>query len=338
MSAHTIKIILAAVLCFIVLPTHALLPQTAKQDLKTIYEEVRPNQAGKNADYIPALAEVDRNDFAIAVMDVDGHEIAIGDVNVAFPLESVVKPFAYALALMDYGLAYITAKVGVNATGRPFNSLRAIEDSPNHLQNPLVNAGAIQIASLIKGENSKIKWERMLSLLQSMSDGRLYLGEKVFASEMATNKRNRAIAQLLDAYGLMYGDSDDAVMRYTKACSVMATVHQLVVMGATLANDGVHPVSHARILSADAVRAVMSQMIINGLYENSGAWFMAVGIPAKSGVSGVILAVVPHHMAIVVYSPPIDSAGNSVRAQEVIKLLSQKWKLHLLNPMDEVSR
>ena len=308
-------------------------PQTSvsiKQVLTDVYNQHLHDVGGKNADYIPELAKVNPALFGIAIVTIDGQVETIGNVDVPFAIESISKPFAYALALHDQGEEAVTKKVGLNATGFPFNSVLSIETHPDHLQNPLVNAGAIQITSLIAGKDSAVKWQRVLDFTKQLSDGNTYLGEKVYQSETATNLHNQAIAKLMGSYGLMYGDIADAVDRYTKACSIMVTAKELAMMGAVLANGGVHPLSHKRLIEARYVRDVLSQMVTNGLYETSGAWWWEVGIPAKSGVGGGMLAVVPHKMAIVVFSPPLDMAGNSVRGQAVINDLSKRFKLHAL--------
>ncbi|VVC77171.1 Glutaminase 1 [Aquicella siphonis] len=305
-------------------------PRDIKQALNDVYREYKDKKGGKNADYIPELAKVDPTLFGIAIVTVNGDIQSIGDADVPFAIESISKPFIYALALHDNGEKIVTEKVGLNATGHSFNSVMAIEEKQDHLQNPLVNAGAIQITSLIKGKTSHEKWQRALDFIKKLSDGNPYLGKSVYQSEMATNQHNRGIAELLDSYGMMASDPLDAVDRYTKACSIMITARQLALMGATLANQGVNPQTHQRVISSKEVQDVLSEMVINGLYENSGIWFWTVGIPAKSGVGGGILAVVPGKMAIAVFSPPLDKAGNSVRAQQVIKEISQRWNLHLL--------
>lgn len=308
----------------------AALPSDSEQTLAEVYQSVESINTGKNADYIPELAKVNPALFGVAIVTVDGKIKSIGDANMPFAIESIVKPFLYALALEDNGEQLITDKVGLNATGEAFNSINAIEKNPNHLENPLVNAGAIQITSFIKGESSTDKWQRVINFMDQLSESSLTLGNPVYQSETATNEHNRKIAELLSSYGMLNADPTDAVDRYTKACSVMVTAKQLAMMGATLANNGVNPITHKRLIPSRYVRDVLSEMAVNGLYENSGAWWWSVGIPAKSGVGGGIMAVVPGKMAIVVFSPPLDKVGNSVRAQEVIKQLSARWKLHLL--------
>lgn len=317
---------------FMPLPCFAsALPSDVKTVLKAEYERYKNDKSGKNADYIPELAKVNSDYFAIVVVTAEGEMEAIGDADVPFAIESISKAIAFGLALEDQGESVFKEKVGLNPTGQPFNSVTSIEEQPGHLQNPFVNAGAIQTSSLISGKNSEEKWNRMLSLVRHLSDNKPYLGNAVYQSEMATNKHNRAIAALLDSYGLMHSDSMDAVDRYTKACSIMITTKELGLIGASLANGGINPITHQRVLKDSTVRNVLSEMVMNGLYETSGNWWWSVGLPAKSGVGGGIVAVVPGRMAIAVFSPPLDKAGNSVRAQAVIKDLSDHWKLHLLN-------
>lgn len=304
--------------------------QKTNTSLTSIYQKYKNVSGGTVAQYIPALAKVNPALFAIAIVAVNGETQAIGDADVPFAIESASKPFVYALALQDNGEKFMTEKIGHNATGHKFNSVLAIEERPDHIQNPSVNAGAIQITSFIKGTNSTEKWNRVLNLMQQFSENKIYLGEAVYQSETATNQRNRAIAELMSSYHLLDGDPLDAVDRYTKACSIMVTAKQLAIMGATLANKGVNPITHQQVISEQFARDIVSDMLINGLYDNSGIWFWKVGLPAKSGVSGAILAIVPNKMAIVVFSPPLDEIGNSVKGQLVIEELSRNWKLHLL--------
>lgn len=306
------------------------IPTNILPDVRQVYEKYKNLSNGNVADYIPELAKVNPNLFAIAIVTVQGKVTEIGDVNVPFPMESISKPFVYALALQDNGEKFMDEKVGLNATGHAFNSTEAITEKANHLQNPLVNAGAIQVTSFIKGKDSADKWQRVLSFVHKLSNKNPYLGVAVYKSEMATNQHNQQITKLLTSYGMMGSDPMDALDRYTKACSIMVTAQELALMGATLANNGINPITHERVVKPKFVRDVLSEMAVNGLYENSGTWWTQVGIPAKSGVSGGIIAVIPGRMAIVVFSPPLDAAGNSVKAQAVIKDLSERWRLHLL--------
>lgn len=310
--------------------TYAITPNGITQTITEEYQKFKGIQEGKTADYIPELAKVDPKLFGIVVMTVEGKVYSIGDTDTPFAIESISKPFMYALALQDNGEEVMTKKVGLNATGRRFNSIESVEEQSDHLQNPMVNAGAIMVTSLIKGKDSEDKWERALDFFKRLSDGKPYLGMAVYQSEMATNQHNQAIAQLLHSYGMIEGSPQDAVDRYTKACSLMVTDKQLAIMGATLANKGINPLTHEQVIAPEYVRDVLAEMTINGLYEKSGAWWFFVGLPAKSGVGGGILAIVPGKMAIAVFSPPIDESGNSVRAQKVITDMSHQWNLHLL--------
>lgn len=326
-----IKVLVFAILCIFTVQSYSALPPDAQVILFQVYQKYKTMQGGKNADYIPELAKVNPAYLGIAIVTVDGKIATIGDTDIPFAIESISKPFVYALALQESGEKLLTEKVGLNATGHSFNSIIAIEEKYNHLQNPLVNAGAIQVTSLIKGKDSAAKWQSVFTFFKKLSDEKIYLGEAIYHSEMATNQLNRAIAELMNAHGMMYADPQDALERYTKACSIMVTAKQLAMMGAILANKGVHPLTHQPLIEPRYVRDVLSQMITNGLYENSGTWWWNIGLPAKSGVGGGLLAVVPGKMAIVVFSPPLDVAGNSVRGEFVIRDLAQQWKLHLLD-------
>lgn len=299
--------------------------------LKQLYTEYRNLNTGEQARYIPELAKVDPNLFAIVITKVDGETISVGDAEVPFAIESISKPFVYGLVLSEYGEKYIFDKLGLNATGHPFNSLVAIHHIPDHIQNPYVNAGAIQATNLIQGENTKARFDNVLNFFNELSNAKLAYDQKIYLSESSTNMRNRAIIAALQKYGMVGKRAEEALDRYTKACSIMVTAKQLAMMGATLANNGINPITKKRILSRLFAKDVLAEMVVNGLYENSGTWFVEVGLPAKSGVSGAILAIVPGKMAIVVYSPRLDNFGNSVRAQEVIRNISKNWQLHLLN-------
>lgn len=328
-----IIILISSILFWVCGPCAAaeLTPETINHDLNQVYDKYKNLNEGKNASYIPELAKVDPKLFSIVVVTTDGKVYGVGDTGVPFAIESVSKPFVYALALQDNGEASVTSKVGLNQTGMAFNSVLALEEEPQHLGNPLINAGAIQISSLIKGKDEAEKWDRVLALFRDLSEGNPYLGETVYHSEAATNQHNRAIADLLVSYNMLYADPAKTVDLYTKDCSIMVTTRQLGIMGATLANGGRNPMTQKQVLASQYVRDALSEMVVTGLYENSGAWWWQVGLPAKSGVGGGLVAVAPNKMAIAVFSPPLDSAGNSVRAQKVIAELSKKWNLHLLD-------
>ena len=302
-----------------------------RNTLKSVYKKYRKEKSGKNASYIPELAKVSTNNFAISIVTVNGKIYSIGDAGIPFSIQSISKVFAYALALEDNDVQTLFDKIGLDATGEKFNSIAPIEKNPSNALNPYVNAGAIQTTSYIKGNSPQEKWQRLFSLMQAFSDEKLFLSQRIYKSETTTNVRNHAIAHLLKSHGKLRGDPTDVLDRYTKACAVMVTSKQLALMGATLANNGINPLTLKQIITPTVTRHVLSQMLVNGLYEKSGTWFVTIGVPAKSGVGGGILAIIPNKMAIAVYSPPLDEAGNSVRGQKVLEELSSVWGLHLLD-------
>jgi glutaminase len=323
------------VMCFLsTVYSQELFPNDYKTTLKEVYKNVQLVSSGENAAYIPELAKADPNRFAITVVTINGDVYSIGDVDLPFSLQSISKVFSFAQALEDNDEALIFKKIGLDATGEKFNAITPLEEKPNSSLNPYVNAGAIQTTSFIKGKSSDEKWQRVLHLFKALSDGKPFLSERIYQSETQTNLRNHAIAHLLKSHQMLKGDPKDVLDRYTKACSVMVTTKQLALMGATLANNGVNPLTKKQIISPLVTRHAVSQMLVNGLYEKSGTWFVTIGVPAKSGVSGGLLAIIPNRMAIAVYSPHLDTTGTSVRGQKVIQELSERWGLHLLENDD----
>ena len=296
--------------------------------LKRVYDKYKTNYHGKPASYIPELAKADSDLFAISVVTVDGKIMSIGDKNTNFSLQSISKIFTYALALRDNGEKIIFNKIGLDATGEQFNSIKSIENHQTH--NPFVNIGAIQTTSFIKGKDSEEKWSRLVSFIKSLGGEQIFLGQSIYHSEAISNQRNRAISHLLESYGMLIGDPKEVLDRYTKACALMLNTETLALIGSTFANNGINPKTHEKVLSSNYVRDVLSEMVINGIYERSGGWFVTIGVPAKSGVSGGIIAVIPNKMAIAVYSPNLDKTGTSIRGEAVLKDLSRLWNLHLL--------
>lgn len=297
--------------------------------IKQAHQQYKTANEGKVADYIPALAAYSPDNFAIAIVTADGKVYATGDSDKSFPLESISKVFTLALVMEQRGSDEVLAKLGANATGLPFNSALAVELNPGEPQNPLVNAGAISTVSLVKAENKTERWHRILNNLSAYADANLTVNEPVFASEMATNQHNQALAQLMLSYDVFYGDPREAVEIYTRECSVDVNVIQLAKMGAVLANQGRSPFNGKQLLNAKYVPQVLAEMAIAGLYDGSGKWLYTAGIPAKSGVSGGMVAVVPGKFAIAVYSPPLDRAGNSVRGQKVIRHIADATRASL---------
>jgi glutaminase len=305
--------------------------ELVKGTVTEAYERFKTETSGKNADYIPALAKVDSKLFGIALVSTDNQSYSTGDVTAPFSIQSISKVYSLALAMEEAGADEVFAKIGSEATGRPFNSVNAVVDMPAHTGNPLVNAGAIATVSLIKG-NAAEKWAKILNFYSKAAGERLTILDDIYQSEAATNQGNRALAYLLLKYERIYADPLESVDVYTKQCSVGVNARQLAVMGATLANNGVNPVTGERVIKAENVPHILSAMATAGLYDGSGGWSWHVGLPAKSGVGGGIVAVVPGKGAIAVFAPPLDDAGNSVKAQKVISYVAQKLDYNLFSP------
>ena len=258
-----------------------------------------------------------------------GRFFEIGDAETAFSIQSVSKPFVFALVCEAIGYERARRRLGVNSTGFPFNSLMAVELNDDRTMNPLVNAGAIATTSLIPGDTADEKWERIRDGLSRFAGRELTVNEDVYESESATNLRNHGIAHLLESYERLYFDPDEATDVYTRQCSLDVTVHDLAVMAATLANGGVNPVTGERVIVPGVCRRVLAVMATAGLYELSGDWLYEIGMPGKSGVSGGIVTVSPGKGGLATFSPPLDAAGNSVRGQLVTKYLAERLGLNL---------
>jgi glutaminase len=297
----------------------------------TAHAKHKKNHRGKNASYIPALAEVDPQLFGVCVATVEGQTFSAGDADCEFALESISKILTAALGMEQVGAREFHRKVGADPTGEAFNSVLALElhnDKPN---SPMVNAGAMTATSLVSATDADDRW-RQIQQIQSDFAGRpIMLSEQIAASERATNFHNRAIAWLLLCGGYMYCDPMEACDVYTLQCSTLVTTVDLAMMGATLANGGIHPVTGKRVIAHANVAPVLALMAMEGLYTASGDWAYTVGLPAKSGVGGGLVAVAPGKLAIAAYSPPLDNAGNSVRAQAAITQIAHTLKLGLFN-------
>jgi glutaminase len=300
--------------------------------LREAYEKFKTDTRGKNADYIPYLAQVDSKLFGIAVVDTDNNVVTVGDVKYSFSIQSISKVFTLALAMEELGADKVFDKVGSEPTGRPFNSPLAVVDMPSHTGNPFVNAGAISTTSLISGSDASEKWNKILNFYSKVAGEKLTLIDEVYKSEAATNTGNKALSMLLAKYDRIYADPFESVDIYTKQCSVGVNTAQLARMGATLANNGVNPGTSEQVIKAADVPHILSTMAVAGLYDGSGGWAWRVGLPAKSGVGGGIVAIAPGKGAIAVFAPPLDEAGNSVKAQEVIDYVAQKLNYNLFSP------
>jgi glutaminase len=300
--------------------------------VREAYEKFKNDPGGKNADYIPYLAHVDSKLFGIAIVTTDNQVLSMGDVNYAFSIQSISKVFSQALAMEELGAAKLLDKVGNEPTGRAFNSVFAVADMPTHTGNPYVNAGAISTVSLISAKTADEKWNKILDFYSRVAGEKLSLIDEVYKSEAATNTGNKALSMLLAKYDRIYADPFESVDVYTKQCSVGVNVVQLARMGATLANNGRNPATGEQVIRAENVPHILSTMIMAGLYDGSGGWAWHVGLPAKSGVGGGIVAVVPGKGAIAVFAPPLDEAGNSVKAQKVIEYVANQLDFNLFSP------
>lgn len=286
------------------------------------------NQDGENSQVYPALARVPKELFGVCVVGTDGHVYAAGDVEHEFSIMSVSKPFIFALICETIGAEEARAKLGANATGHPFNSLTAIEQGGGRT-NPMVNAGAIATTSLTPGKTADEQWRFIHDGLSRFAGRKLPLNEEVYDSASKTNFRNRSIARLLESYSRIYCDAKTATDLYTRQCSLNVSAKDLAIMGATLADGGVNPVTGERVVNADVCHYALAVMVTAGLYETSGDWLYDIGLPGKSGIGGGIVAVSPGKGGFGTFAPPLDAAGNSVKGQLAAKFLSQRLGMDL---------
>lgn len=300
-----------------------LTKENIEKALNDAYSEYRGLKEGKNADYIPALAKVDSKIFGIALVTLDGKIYTAGDIKSEVSIQSISKVLTMAMVMDESGPEALYNNTGVDATGQAFNSIVAIELSRGAEMNPLVNAGAITTTSLVKGENYQEIWDKIIAKYSEFAGRDLRVLDDIYKSEAATNQRNRAIASLMAAYGHIKTDPLQATDIYTRQCSVGANARDLGIMAATLANAGKNPVTGTQVMVAENVPEALAIMATAGLYDDSGKWLYKTGLPAKSGVGGGIIAVSPGKFGIAVISPPLDSAGNSVRAQKAIADISR---------------
>jgi glutaminase len=300
--------------------------------VREAFDKYRSDTNGKNADYIPYLAQVDSKLFGIAVVTTDNQVFELGDVKYSFSIQSISKVYTLALAMEELGFDKVFQRIGSEPTGRAFNSVLAVVDMPTHTGNPLVNAGAIATTSLISGKNEDEKWNKILDFYGRVAGEKLVLIDEVYKSEAATNAGNKALSMLLAKYDRIYADPFESVDIYTKQCSVGVNATQLARMGALLANNGKNPATGEQVIKPEDVPYILSTMMMAGLYDSSGAWAWHVGLPAKSGVGGGIVAIVPGKGAIAVFAPRLDDAGNSVKAQKVIEFVADKLDFNLFSP------
>ena len=302
-----------------------LTPAAIQAAIDAAYTKYRGLQDGANADYIPALAKVDPNLFGIALVTADGRVYTAGDVQTQVSIQSISKVFTMAEVIRSQGPEAISGTIGVDATGMRFNSIVSVEFSQRTggpEMNALVNPGAITATSMVQGATADDVWGRIIGIHNDFAGRTLTVLEDVYQSEAATNQRNQAIGALMLAYGYIKANPQQAVDLYTRQCSIGVNARDLATMAATLAFGGLNPVSKKQVMPAGQVPNVLAVMATAGLYDDSGKWLYLTGLPAKSGVGGGIVAVSPGKFGIAVISPPLDGAGNSVRAQRAIADIS----------------
>ncbi|HEX5586678.1 MAG TPA: glutaminase A [Acidimicrobiia bacterium] len=299
--------------------------------LERLHDECKGLRGGDVATYIPQLGEADPDSFAICIVTVGGYTYEVGDVDHQFTIQSISKALTYGLALEDLGVDAVSARVGVEPTGDPFNSI-TVDEVSNRPFNPMVNAGAIVTTSLVRGDTGDDKLGRLLDAFGRFIGHDVAIDADVFNSERETGDRNRAIAYLMRNFGMLDGDVEQMLDLYFRQCSFLVTCRDLAVAGATLANRGRNPITGEPALSSRYVGNVLSVMQTCGMYDFAGEWTYTVGLPAKSGVSGGIMAVLPGQLGIGVFSPPLDARGNSVRGIEVCRRLSHDFALHPHRP------
>ena len=317
---------LAAALGTAALPAQA--PDDVQRAVDAAHAKFRTLQEGKNADYIPALAKVDPNLFGIAVVTADGKVYTAGDVKTEVSIQSISKVFTMAQVIQEQGLESIEKRIGVDATGARFNSIIAIEGVRSVVgtgapeMNALVNPGAISATSMVTGTNADAIWQKIIGFHNDAAGRSLTVLQDVYKSESDTNQRNQAIGALMLAYGYIKSDWQRAVDLYTRQCSIGVNARDLATMASTLAFGGRNPVTGKQVMDAARIPGVLAVMATAGLYDDSGKWLYHTGLPAKSGVGGGLIAVSPGRFGIAVVSPPLDDAGNSVRAQRAIAMIS----------------
>jgi len=297
--------------------------------LEEIRTELADLQGGAVADYIPQLSKADPRWFGLALASLDGHVYRAGDAGVPFTIQSVSKPFVLALALADLGAEAVATRVGAEPSGEAFNAI-SLEPGSGRPQNSMVNAGAIVTSSLVAAASPSERFERIRECLSAFAGHRLEIDQAVFESERTTGDRNRALAYLMRNAGSLKGDIDEVLDVYFGQCSLLVTADDLAVMAATLANGGVNPVTGEAVVDRDVTAHVLTVMATCGMYDYAGQWLLRVGLPAKSGVSGGLVAAGPGQFGIGLFSPPIDPLGNSVRGVAASETISRRFGLHLM--------
>ena len=303
-----------------------------REAAKEAFEECRSIQGGENAHYIPFLADIPSDLFGLSITFPSGETIDLGDYNYIFGVESISKVFTAILVLKQFGADDLLKKIGADATGLPFNSIYAILLENDHPSTPLVNAGAISACSMVTPVgNSDGKWKAIFSNFKDLCGSYVSVIDELYKSESETNFNNRAIAWLLKNYNRIYDNPDMSLDLYTRQCSIGVTTRQLSVCASTIANGGFNPISKKQIFDKSLSPKITSLIATVGFYQTTGDWMFTTGIPAKSGVGGGVMAILPGIMGIAAFAPPLDSVGNSVKAQAVIKSIVNKLDLNVFN-------
>ena len=304
--------------------------QTVRAAVEAAYDRCKEEQGGKNADYIPYLAGVPSTLFGIAACLPDGDVVAVGDTDYVFGIESVSKVPTAILAMNQYGAKEILDRIGADATGLPFNSIMALLLEKEHPSTPLVNAGAISACSMIRPTgDADGKWRAIVSFVADLTGSEVEVIDELYRSETATNFNNKSIAWLLKNYARIYDDPELSLDLYTRQCSLGVTARQLAIMAATIASGGVNPLTRKEVFKPGLAPKITSMMATVGFYEHTGDWLFTTGLPAKTGVGGGIMGVVPGVMGLAAFAPPLDEAGNSVKAQKALAYIAGHLNLNI---------
>lgn len=334
MLTRTLKTWLPAILLCVSAVSLAapISPADYQQVVDEAYAKFKDEKGGANADYIPILATVPSEMFGVVIITREGDIYSAGELDYEFSIQSVSKPFTASLVMQQQGPKALREKIGVEPTGMAFNSKMALEVYESRSVNPLVNAGAIAAVSMLEASSEKDRWKQVLSNIEDYTARDLKVLEEVYDSEYETAWGNRAIANLLFNYGRLYAEPEESLRVYTRQCSIGINTVDLAMMGATLANEGVNPKTGKRVLDSEHVPELLAIMATAGFYDESGEWMYSAGLPAKTGVGGGIVAVVPGKFAIATFSPPLNPAGNSVRGLKAIGYISSKLGAGLYGP------
>jgi len=320
----------------LVWPLNAFSSDPSEEDLQNAvdkaYAAFKDVTEGANADYIPILATVPSELFGVVIATKDGKIFSAGDIDYRFSIQSVSKPFTAALIMATQGPELIREKIGVEPTGLPFNSKIALEIYKQRSVNPLVNAGAIAAVSMVQADSEEQRWKMVKENIEGFAGETLSVLEEVYNSEYETAWSNRAIANLLYNYERLYADPEESLRVYTRQCSIGVNTKNLAIMGATLANGGVNPITGKRMIPAEHVPELLAIMASAGFYDESGEWMFNAGLPSKTGVGGGIVSVVPGKFAIAAFSPRLNGPGNSIRAMRAIRQIAGELGVGLYGP------